>query len=70
MILGGPAQPRYDSQVVDGGPVQNPGASDRRIAELTGFDHKTVARYRAGEFPAISPEIPDDGGEFPGVAPD
>src|SRR5262249_1031893 len=29
--------------------AQNPGASDRKIAEITGFDHKTVARYRAGE---------------------
>jgi hypothetical protein len=31
----------------------NPGASDRRIAEIADCDHKTVARYRrAGELPA------------------
>ena len=42
----------------------NVGASDRKIAELAGCDHKTVAAYREaaadGEFPAIGGELPGD----------
>lgn len=43
----------------------NPGASDRKIAEIAGCDHKTVATYRRdrGELPASFGEFPaDDGG--------
>jgi hypothetical protein len=42
----------------------NPGASDRKIAEIAGVDHKTVSKYRAaaGELPAGAGEIP---GEIP-----
>ena len=41
----------------------NPTASDRKIAEITGCDHKTVAVYRrggesGGEFPALTGELP------------
>jgi hypothetical protein len=41
----------------------NPGASDRRIAEIANCDHKTVAAHRRerGEFPAIGGEFPTDG---------
>jgi hypothetical protein len=45
--------------------TQNPGASDRRIAQITGLDHKTVAKYRAEEFHAIGGEAAPDGGEVP-----
>jgi hypothetical protein len=40
----------------------NPGASDRKIAEIACCDHKTVAKYRChrGEVPALSEEFPDD----------
>jgi hypothetical protein len=39
----------------------NPGASDRKIAELAGVDHKTVAAHRArGESLAIRGELPTD----------
>jgi hypothetical protein len=40
----------------------NPGASDRKVAELAGVDHKTVAahRARAGESLAIRGEFPTD----------
>jgi hypothetical protein len=43
----------------------NPDASDRKIAELAGCDHKTVAKYRgrAGELPAASGDFPTDGGD-------
>jgi hypothetical protein len=50
----------------------HPGWSDRKIAEIAGVDHKTVAAYprRAGETPAELPgRAPGDtepGGEFPG----
>jgi len=44
---------------------QNPEASDRRIAQVTGFDHKTVAKYRAGEVPATAGEAARDAGEIP-----
>jgi hypothetical protein len=42
----------------------NPGASDRKVAELAGVDHKTVAahRARAGESLAIGGELPTDDG--------
>lgn len=45
----------------------NPDASNRRIAELAGVDHKTVAKHReaGGEIPALGGEIPTDGGEIP-----
>jgi hypothetical protein len=38
----------------------HPDASDRKVAELAGCDHKTVAAYRgeSGEFPTSSGEIP------------
>jgi hypothetical protein len=41
----------------------NPGASDRKIAEIAHCDHKTVATYRRerGEFPAIGGESPTEG---------
>jgi hypothetical protein len=41
----------------------NPGASDRKIAEIASCDHKTVATYRRerGEFPAIGGESPTKG---------
>ncbi len=45
--------------------AQNPGASDRKIAQITGFDHKTVARYRNEEVPAIGGEAAQDNGEIP-----
>jgi hypothetical protein len=48
---------------------QNPGASDRRIAQVTGFDHKTVAKYRAEEVLAISGEAEHPAGEIPGDEP-
>jgi hypothetical protein len=39
----------------------NPGASDRAIAKIAGFDHKTVAAYRSrGELPAVGGEFPTD----------
>ena len=40
----------------------NPSASNRRIAELAGCDHKTVAAYRRdlGEIPASTGELPTD----------
>jgi hypothetical protein len=43
----------------------NPDASDRKIAEIAGCDHKTVAKYRgrAGELPAAGGEFPSDGGD-------
>jgi hypothetical protein len=45
----------------------NPDASDRRIAELAGCDHKTVAAYRRerGELPGRFPSSSGHGGEFP-----
>ena len=46
----------------------NSGMSDRKIGELIGCDHKTVATYRRerrGELPAVSGEFPELGGEFP-----
>lgn len=45
----------------------DPGASNRAIAEITGFDHKTVAAHRrtAGELPASGGEIPSPDGELP-----
>lgn len=45
----------------------NPGASDRKIAEIANCDHKTVAAHRreSGEFPAIGGESPAIGGESP-----
>jgi hypothetical protein len=46
----------------------NPGASDRKIAQLAGVDHKTVASNRrkpGGEIRAITGEIPTDSGEVP-----
>lgn len=46
--------------------AQNPGASDRKIAQITGFDHKTVAKYRDEEIPAIGGELAQNAGEFPG----
>jgi hypothetical protein len=46
----------------------NPGASDRRISQLTGFDHKTVAKYRAEEIQAIGAELPAPDGEIPADA--
>jgi hypothetical protein len=44
----------------------NPGASDRKIAEIVGCDHKTVAKYRssAGELPAAAGDFPADDGEI------
>jgi hypothetical protein len=45
---------------------QNPGASNRQIAAVTGFDHHTVGKYRAqagesaGELPAGAGELPSD----------
>ena len=41
----------------------NPGASDRKIAEIAHCDHKTVAAHRreGGEFPAIGGESPTPG---------
>ena len=38
----------------------NPTASDRKIAEITGVDHKTVAAHRlgCGESPASGGELP------------
>ena len=43
----------------------NPEASDRKLAELAGCDHKTIAAYRrnGGELPAAGGELPTDGGE-------
>lgn len=41
----------------------HPDASDRKIAEIAGCDHKTVAKYRAGEFPALAGEIPAGDGD-------
>lgn len=43
----------------------NPGASDRRIAELAGCDHKTIAAYRRERG-----ELTGSAGEFPTPAPD
>jgi hypothetical protein len=54
----------------------NPDASNRRIAELTGVDHKTVAKYRergetsgeiVGEIPTSTGKVTDDddGGDTP-----
>jgi hypothetical protein len=42
---------------------QNPGASNRQIAAITGFDHHTVGKYRdqRGEIPASAGEIPTAG---------
>jgi hypothetical protein len=42
----------------------NPDASHRRIAAITGFDHKTVGKYRqggesAGEIPTDFPTEPE-----------
>jgi hypothetical protein len=48
----------------------NPGASDRQIAKITGFDHKTVAKYRAEEVQAIDAGSPAPGGEVPTDAAD
>jgi hypothetical protein len=43
----------------------NPGASDRKIAEIAGCDHKTVAAYRrGGEFGEIGGEFPSLTGEL------
>jgi hypothetical protein len=44
----------------------NPGASDRKIAEIAGCDHKTVAAYRrsGGELPAPDGESPIDGNDL------
>lgn len=39
----------------------NPGASDRKVAEIAGCDHKTVAQYRRA-----GGELPAPPGEFPG----
>lgn len=46
---------------------RDPGASDRQIGKLTGSDHKTVAKYRVGEFPSQAGEFPSaiPGGETP-----
>ena len=44
----------------------NPGASDRKIAEIAGVDHKTVAAHRrddSGELPALGGESPTQGEE-------
>jgi hypothetical protein len=43
----------------------NPGATDRKIAQIAGCDHKTVAKHRRdrGEIPAISGESPTPGTE-------
>jgi hypothetical protein len=42
----------------------HPEASDRKIAELAGVDHKTVAAYRSrGELPAGNGEFPTDSEE-------
>lgn len=46
----------------------NPDASNRKVAELAGCDHKTVAAYRngaAGELTSEAGEVPDDRGELP-----
>jgi len=45
----------------------NPDASDRKIAELAGCDHKTVATYRRDreELPIGSPAMPGNAGEIP-----
>ena len=45
----------------------HPGWSDRKIAEIAGADHKTVAAYRrcAGELPGTGPGAGEPGGEFP-----
>jgi hypothetical protein len=49
----------------------HPGWSDRKIAEIAGADHETVAAYRrragetAGELPGIGPGAGEPGGEFP-----
>jgi hypothetical protein len=45
--------------------AQNPGASDRKIAQITGLDHKTVAKYRAEEVLAISGKAAEQSGEIP-----
>jgi hypothetical protein len=42
--------------------ASNPHLSDRKVAELAGCDHKTVATYRRGEIPAIGGEIPSTSG--------
>ena len=46
----------------------HPGWSDRKIAEIAGVDHKTVAAYRrrAGEIPGTDPGDEEPGGEFSG----
>jgi hypothetical protein len=48
----------------------NPGASDRRIAEIAGCDHKTVSAHRnRGEMPAIVGKTPaNDIQDLPGDA--
>jgi len=38
----------------------NPGASDRKVGEIAGVDHKTVAKYRGGEIPAITGDFLSD----------
>jgi hypothetical protein len=40
----------------------NPGMSDRKIAEIAGCDHKTVAAYRRdrGELPALAGDFPTE----------
>jgi hypothetical protein len=49
----------------------SPGASDRRIAEIAGCDHKTVAAYRrnagesAGELPGAVADSGEPAGEIP-----
>jgi Winged helix-turn-helix DNA-binding len=40
--------------------ANNPGASNRQIAQIAGVDHKTVAAYRGKD-----KELPTRGGEFP-----
>ncbi len=44
--------------------TQAPEASDRKIAALTGFDHKTVAKYRAEQTPAITGESAREAGQI------
>ena len=43
----------------------NPHASDRKIAEIAGVDHKTVAAHRHREFSTPAGEIPAGAGESP-----
>jgi hypothetical protein len=39
----------------------NPGLSDRKIAEIAGCDHKTVATYHRGKIPTIGGALPTAG---------